>query len=216
MTEYFPVVNPLKQLRLSKRLSQEVLAHRAGVTRQLVIRAEQGVYASPPPRLLDYLLEVASLPCALDVDTNGIPHDPPLIPTPVEVLGLDDEGVVYHRYAQFQTYTRKHNFGKLMPKFNFAPVSEGGLVPEGEHPFTSWRMQSGLKARIGTAKYFCVHPALLHKFEVTPNLCRTVPGELITALGQAGYSSETLAGLENAYYSYKKYLSRQFELAQVH
>lgn len=176
--------NPLRQARLEARLSLDQLARKANVSRQLIIRAEQGVYADPPPRLLDVIMDLAA----------------------VEVLFGGDREVVYHVYHAFQTATRKANFDRLSKTFDFRSV------PVGVHPFVDWRLRSGIRARIGPAKYYCVHPALLHKYEVQPHLVQSTPGDLQRALRESGYSSELLDALEDAYYTYK--VSRRITSAQ--
>lgn len=165
--------NPLREIRLSLGLSLDRLAREARVSRQLIIRAEQAVYSDPPPRLLKTLLW-------LDVDEYS-----------------DAESVIA-QYHAFQVQTRKLNYGALIPNFNFK-----NLVPPGQHPFVVWRVRSGVKARIGPAKFFCVHPALLHKFEVQPHLVVTPPSELMLALAQSGYTKEFLASFAKAYDDYK-------------
>lgn len=167
------IKNPLREIRLSVGLTLDQLAYRAEVSRLLIIRSEQAVYADPSPRLLETLL-------AFEVD------------------GLDDEFVVLARYHEFQTETRKENYGKLRTVDTFKWYNPT------VHPFVFWRMDSGVTAQIAISKYFCVHPALIHKFEKTPHLCVTPPGELMTALGQSGYSKELLDSFTKAYDTFKQ------------
>jgi len=47
--------NPLRELRVELALTQEQTAQIAGVTRQVVLGAEQGLYAVPPRSLVDAL-----------------------------------------------------------------------------------------------------------------------------------------------------------------
>lgn len=183
-----PPENPLRLLRFDQRLSLDQLARKAGVSRQLIIRAEQAVYNSPPPVLVATLLDNISEDRAVE--------------------GFDDREFVYHLYKQFQTFTRKKNYGRLNPKFSFA------AVPVGVHPWVNWRLSSGIAARIGPAKHYCVHPALLHKFEVQPHLVQSPPGDLRGALIEAGYRKELLDELAAAYDTYKVHLSEQFKLNQ--
>lgn len=179
--------NPLTVLRTTKRLSQEALAKKAGVSRQLIIRAEQAVYASPPPALVSTLLDISD---------------------PAAVGFALDEETVYHLYKEYQTHVRKRSFGRLATNQVFSDV------PKGVHPFVDWRLRSGIKARIGPAKFFCVHPALLHKFEVQPHLCQSPPGDLLHALVESGYSKELLASFSLAYDTYKGHLREEFRRKQ--
>lgn len=195
--------NPLTVMRKSMRLSQEQTARRAGVTRQLVIRAEQAVYSDPPPALLRFLVECVD-PANEDLRTlTGAPYDDAPNSGAVGVLDID-ESLVYHQYHNFQKHVRRSSYGKLRPEFDFT-----SLAPD-VHPWIEWRMQSGITARIGPAKFFCLHPALLHKFEVQPHLIQSPPGDLVNALLMSGYSRETLADLDRAWSNYKDHLRREF------
>lgn len=165
--------NPLRTIRLSNKFSLDRMAQYAHVSRQLIIRAEQAVYASPPPALLKACLELA-------------------------VGDLEDEGTVYHLYKAFQSQTRKKHYGHLIVDPGWEHLRAG------IHPWIWWRKASGIEARIGPAKFYCVHPALLHKLEVTPNLCQTIPTELLVALIDSGYSKNTLDGFEKAYRDFKQ------------
>lgn len=183
-----PPENPLKTLRLGLKVSQEALAYQSRLSRQLIIRAEQAVYASPPPALLATLLDRAEQ--RLESSAVGFEFD---------------EASVYHLYKEFQTHVRKTHYGRLSPSFDFANV------PVGVHPFVDWRLRSGISARIGTAKFFCVHPALLHKYEMQPHLVQSTPGELVSALRESGYRKELLDSLGDAYDNYKEFLSERFK-----
>lgn len=165
------IKNPLREIRLSVGLTLDQLAYRAEVSRLLIIRNEQAVYADPSPRLLDALMEF-------------------------EIEDLDDEQVVRSLYHSFQIETRRANFGKLRVVQSFQTIQG--------HPFVSWRLASGVRARIAVSKFFCVHPALIHKFETTPHLCVSPPGELMIALEQSGYSKELLDSFDKAYDTYKQ------------
>ena len=169
-------VNPLKTLRDSAGLSVAELADAAGVSSQAVIRAEQGVYASPPPNVLDALWRYA-------------PED-----------DLHDYGILLADYHNFQRLTRQNHYG----------LESGGLdesyvfKPNKDHPFVAWRLDSGIEARIQISKKYCVHPALVFKFEAQPYLCSTPPKELIRALLESGYSAKKLAEFEEAFAAFRK------------
>jgi hypothetical protein len=152
------------------------MADRAGVTSQALMRAEQGVYSSPSPSILDALWGEA--------DAN----DP-------AVSDLYDYGVLLADYHNFQKLTRQDNYGSLEEPFTF--------LNTGEHPFVDWRLRSGITARIQISKRFCVHPALIFKFEMQPYLCTTIPKELVRALLGSGYTEDTMKDLADAYAMYK-------------
>lgn len=52
-----PSGNPFKALRERKQLTIHTIAVRAGVSRYLIIRTEQGCFATPPPKLLSFFAE---------------------------------------------------------------------------------------------------------------------------------------------------------------
>lgn len=183
--------NPLKEIRLANNLTLDSVAFDLRTTRQYLIRVEQGVYAAPPERYTNYLLDL-SVPESITDRAVG--------------LGMTDELVVYHLYREFQRATRKKNFGKLLTDYDFG-YKVGALH---EHPFTSWRWASGIRARIGVSKMFCVHPALISKFESSPNLCASPPGDLLLALSESGYSKELIDSFVKAYDTYKDDLSTKF------
>lgn len=60
------IENPLKTLRQRVGLTQQEVATQAGVTRQVVVLAEQGLYHRPPARVLQ-TLTAACLRAGIDV-----------------------------------------------------------------------------------------------------------------------------------------------------
>lgn len=50
-------INPLKQLRLSKSWSLDQVSESSGLSRQLIIRAEQGCYNDIPPAYLNWITD---------------------------------------------------------------------------------------------------------------------------------------------------------------
>ena len=109
---------------------------------------------------------------------------------------LHDEGVLLADYHHFQRLVRESNYGKLDELYKF---------PRNKHPFVCWRVDSGLSARISISKLFCVHPALVTKFEMQPHLCSTPPGQLVYALHESGYTKEQLQELAEAYTDYRTF-----------
>lgn len=171
-------------------------AYLLGTSRQFIIKAEQAVYADPPPRLLRLLIDYTDVTSLTGAN---------LIPAPVGAL--DDSQIVYHLYHKYQSFVRHSNYGKLYEYQTFDGV-EG-------HPLIHWRNRSGIHARIGVSKLYCVHPALISKFEMQPHLVQSVPGELRTALEESGYSKELLDSFAKAYDNYKDDLGKKFKAAQL-
>lgn len=154
------------------------LAAYAGCTIHYIVRTEQGVYADPP---LNVLEELHTLLWETDSDKL---HD-------IDLQTLSDA------YTAWQWNRRLRSKGELIVGFDFH--THDTL----EHPFTHWRMHSGLTAQIAVSKLFCVHPALMHRFETKPWLCSTPPTELVEGLLGAGYLTEA-ADLGVAYEEYRK------------
>lgn len=105
---------------------------------------------------------------------------------------------IEQEYYLFQRETRRANYGRLIEPWAFtAALGEVG------HPFINWRMLSGVSSAAGLCKLFCVHPAVLNKFENRSYLIAGVPEGLVSALLEAGYSANTLDALEKAYRDFK-------------
>lgn len=183
-----PTMNPLKALRESIGLSQENFASATGVSRMFIVRAEQGVYSEPPFVLAEYLLRAAPVG-SLDLPTH-------------------DYIAFCHIYFAWQKAQRLSNYGRLLEPYDFPDPTNYeppfGLAP---HPFIIWREDSGMDSQISVAKFFCVHPAVVSKFEKANILA--VPHDLRAALLEAGYSTETLDSLDKAYYAYKDHLRKR-------
>lgn len=173
--EHMKEVNPLKELRTRHHLTMEQVAEHAGVSRQYIIRAEQGVFSAMPNSVADALLDL------VDAD--------------VDYKELDV------RYLEWQRSRRKESYGSLIIGFDFHSHSEasGPL-----HPFTHWRHHSGIPARITVPKLFCVHPALIFKFEEQPWLCTSPPSELLVGLRDSGYSNVDISNLSSAYTMFRR------------
>jgi DNA-binding XRE family transcriptional regulator len=101
---------------------------------------------------------------------------------------------VTQQYYRFQRETRKANYGRLIEPWTFKVEN---------HPFISWRQLSGVSSAAGICKLYCVHPAVLNKFENRSYLLAGTPEQLVVALMESGYSPETLAALEEAYIRFK-------------
>jgi DNA-binding XRE family transcriptional regulator len=54
--------NPITSIRKEYRLTQKELSIRAGITEQVVLKAEQGLYPTMPPSLLRYLSYISETP----------------------------------------------------------------------------------------------------------------------------------------------------------
>jgi transcriptional regulator with XRE-family HTH domain len=108
-------------------------------------------------------------------------------------------------YYEYQREIRKHNYFKLIEPWVFFEAE--GLI----HPFINWRECSGITSARLISKLFCVHPAVMHKFE--HGQMESVPDQLTAALLESGYQSRTLQGLAEAYRNYK--LDKRKEVTYV-
>lgn len=107
-------------------------------------------------------------------------------------------------YVNFQVLTRQSNYGLL-------PVGFLRIWPE-KNPFTALR-KVGKVSMAQVYKGFCVHPTILHKLENQPNLCATIPSDLLKALTTAGYPVSWLAHYVNWYGLHKQWLADQVEIS---
>lgn len=98
-------------------------------------------------------------------------------------------------YYDYQREVRLQNYGKLIEPWAFF-VGSSKI-----HPFINWRECSGINSARSISKLFCVHPAVMHKFE--HSLMESVPDQLISALLESGYDSRTLRELEESYKQFK-------------
>lgn len=156
--------NPVKNARRFLGLTQVELANECGVSRQTVLRTEQGVYTSLPPSLGEWL-------------TRDVPG-------------------IYNAYHAWQRAKRKHSYGKLIEPYSFDSISD--------NPFHRWRVDSGLNSRMGVCKDFCLHPAVVTKFENTVEHS-LVPDIILDALRDSGYAESTLTALQRAYIEHRQY-----------
>lgn len=172
------VTNPHIRLRKKAGLTQQALADACYVTRLFVIRAEQAVYAHLSVGLLDFLGD------ELDIEL--------------------DMPELYTEYARYQTAIREQSYGRLNTR-NFRFYSPD--FPYEYHPFLTWRLDSGL-SRMRISTLYCVHPAVIFKFEKQPHLMQEVPESLLVALKESGYDERCLTNLCLAYGNYKETLKK--------
>jgi transcriptional regulator with XRE-family HTH domain len=183
---YIKEENPLKTLRNYRNLTQEGLANLSQVSAQFVLKNEQGFYKYPSDAIINALL------ADIDYDFEDSYQ---------RSLG-DYDSILVH-YFSWQNSQRKANYGLLDP--NFLNPLESYNQCRHLHPFEEWRLHSEVPSRISISKAFCVHPAIITKFENQPHLTATVPNDLIDALQISGYSKDTLNTLQKWFKNHKAY-----------
>lgn len=172
-------LNPLKRLREEAGLSVAQISREGGGSEVFILNAEAGMYQDPPERVIKVLADY--------------------------YRGVLDAPSLTAEYHNWQTATRKANYGALNPSWLEAG-SQGST--ESIHPFLSWRTYSGITSRIRTSKLYCIHPATISQFELKPWRLSGVPPTLLKVLEESGYSSESLEVLVRRWVSYKSYLGR--------
>lgn len=173
--------NPLRDLRTKLGFTQDGLANEADVSRIFVVRAEQGVYEEPSVTLLDAMRQY-----------HTRYHD-------VFDFDFPPKTQINRDYELFQLHTRRVHYGRLLPDFDFLAFNPS------LHPFLIWREASEVRAAIAVSKFYCVHPAIIHKFEKQTHLMHGVPDALLKALTDSGYEESFLKELEWAYTKHRKW-----------
>lgn len=190
--EPYPV-NPLKRLRVNAGLSLEGLGSLVGLSKQTLIRAEQGLFDEVPMKLLDYWQ---------DQDVN--------------LLSLTNS----YEYFQLTVRSRHHrifgnrfNLGFHLPdhqdeRNGTERTERNGSTLSFLHPmqqlFQSWVAGAPMNTT-ECAKLLCISQPLLSHWIRNPRQAK-VPGPLVSALIQNGYSKAEVRKLISAYAAYRKEL----------
>lgn len=101
-------------------------------------------------------------------------------------------------YETWRQLMRRANYGLLEVMFN-----PWGSSPKDVHPLKRWREISGITALNTLAKAYCLHQAVLFRYETQPNRCNATPPPILAALRDSGYTEAILTKLETAYQEYK-------------
>lgn len=174
--------NILATIRTAHGLSQQALATRVGVSRQLVMRSEQALYVDPPPRLLDELMQF---------DYNEYSHE--------TVIRL------YHNFQHHQRLLHgPYGFTRnplLVQFFDFK------TIPEVYNPIRDWIAYTG-QTPTSIAVGFCVHLQAMNILTNPRNKPpKKLPTQFLAALLEAGYKSSLLSDLSGALTRHRSYWS---------
>lgn len=165
----FPI-NIFKQLREADNLTHEELSSKVGLTRHSLIRAEQGVFANPPPSLISYWSQAHSM----------------------------SELYLMDQYEHFQLSTRllyKHLFGEFL----LVETDREHPHPLKQLRLTSNSLGKPKLSVMQVAKYLCVPQFNLHHWETHWKRQQSVPKAFAEALISSGYAAEDINYLGDSY-----------------
>lgn len=181
--------NPFRVLRLNANLTIQDLTELTGVSKQAIIRLEQGTYSEPVDRVLNFWIEQGA---RYNQDTDYVS--------------------LVNRYEHYQEVIRKRHariFGNM-------PMHSWFKQHLDQHPFTLlrslWQDPESLSdTPLGSmnvtecSKLLCIPQSVLDHFDNRIVRQGSVPKPLITALRQNGYRSDELFIFEQAYTDYRNF-----------
>ena len=178
-----PPKNNFKTLRLAHHLTIKDLTELASLSKQAIIRTEQGVYDDPPEGLVSYWLN------------KGIGYNK-----------------LYEDYKDFQVNVREQHhklFGDVSLKDlpldlhpqawlrrNWSNPPVGGTAGD----------RVGTMNKTELAKLLCVNQSVVDYFESHVNKQQSVPFKLSYALRDNGYSVTFLEELDEAYAKHRNWV----------
>lgn len=177
-----PPVNIFRQLRLEKNLTLKNLTDSTGLSKQAMIRTEQGVYDAPPMALMEYWLNKGQL-----------------------------HNTLTESYADFQVATRTQHH-KLFGEVNVKNLPDHVHPQEWLRRNWTYPPVGEPGDRIGTlnktemAKLLCINQAVVDYFENHVVKQQTVPFPISYALRDNGYSVAFLEELDDAYSRHRKWV----------
>lgn len=179
--EYGPApTNPFKELRDRSNLTMQEITEQVGVSRQALIRCEQGTYPTAIERLVNFWCDRGDIGWTELVNT----------------------------YAEFQTLTRQRHrrpFGSI-PDFSVDPnqYSNHPLLVMLDYWMLPDGTPNGAMNPTEFSKLFCVNQATVDHWLNKVHNQASVPGLILSALKQSGYSVSELTRLEKAYVKHRE------------
>lgn len=171
-------LNPFKELRTNAQLTLVQLVDKTGLTKQALIRTEQGIYPEPPDRLLDFWTK----------EGNSYPE-------------------LRNNYESWQmTIRSRHDRLFLWPRTwdqRVHPLMQ--LAELWRNPFTDLPYSGEPMNPTELSKLLCVSQAVVNHWLKHPIQQKSVPTPLWVALSASGYSKKELAQLSEAYYKFRCY-----------
>lgn len=185
-------VNPFKHTRVTLELTLEAFAALCGVSKQAIIRQEQGVPDKPIDKVAEYL-----------VQKHGYDYLP-----------------LINGYEEFQILTRQRNrrlFGRW-DGLTFYPMHEEHpllrlLTSAWEYPSVGSEPGEPVGRMNPTelAKLLCINQAIIDHFLNKVHRQHSVPKPLLNALRQNGYTIKELTLFEDAYTAYRQFTIKGVE-----
>lgn len=186
-----PPTNPFKQLRLDHGFTHDNLCSRIFISKQALIRLEQGTYDSPLPSVLEWW---ANHVCkSSDCPANKSTLRPG---EPIGELYLRDS------YAEFQQRQRGRYKLCFGPSLEYDADELHRIFNVGDHPFGVMRDRAFM-SRTEVAKSLCIPQATVEHFEKKFRVQQTVPKNLRYALKEIGYSASNIADFCAVYNDYR-------------
>ena len=131
------------------------------------------------------------------------PDPPPKLKNYFVTAFDQDPWELNYEYHQFQRATRELN-GRFLGDFPSVQKND-------RHPFTYWRTLPGHNDYNLTevSKRLCIAQPVVYHFEHYPRQQGSVPAQLLLALEHAGYATDEIRALENAYADYRRFLKER-------
>jgi len=193
-----PPINVFKQLRLDHGFTQRDLQERIYISKQSLIRLEQGTYETPLPAVLEWW---ASHVCG----APNCPANRGINPGhPIGELRLRDA------YSEFQELTRQRYTELFGKSLCFNDQEYGNIKSGALHPFRALRSRANYNVT-ETAKALCVPQATIEHFEKKAKTQQTVPKNIKSALFQMGYKSVDVVALVDAYAEYRSAIKHAYK-----
>jgi transcriptional regulator with XRE-family HTH domain len=190
--------NPFRWLRLNANLTLNELCELTGVSKQAMIRLEQGTYAEPIERVMEFWLTNAS---RYNQDTDY-----------VELTNK------YERYKAVMRKRHSRIFGSM-------PVLDAFHRRIDKHPFVTLRslwQNPETQQVLGTmnvtecSKLLCIPQSVLDHFQNKVARQQTVPQPLLEALRDNGYGSDDLSVFSQAYEDHRRWILHHVTPAEHH
>jgi hypothetical protein len=192
-TERFgpPPINPFKQLRLDHGFTHSELCSQVYISKQAIIRLEQGTYTNPLPTVLTWWGEHHCASSKCPSNQSDIKPGQPI-------------GELYLRdaYAEFQQNQRARYFRIFGVSLVFNDNELRRIHDERYHPFRILRERANFSLT-EVARSLCLPQATLEHFEKKFRTQQCVPKALRSVLREIGYATNELNEFEDEYMQFR-------------